>query len=73
MRRVIFGGALAICGLAVLACVVPARALLIAPPPGPVRAAKAEVIVVGRIIALEEKDVSAQQFPKAPQNVNYLP
>jgi hypothetical protein len=71
MRRVLFGGALAICGLGMLAGVVPARALVIAPPPGPIRAAKAEVIVVGTIIALEEKDVSAPQFPKAPQNVNY--
>jgi hypothetical protein len=71
MRRVLFGGAVAICGLGVLAAIVPARALVIAPPPGPMRAAKAEVIVVGRIIALEEKDVSAPQFPKAPQNVNY--
>ena len=71
MRRVLFAGALAVSGLAFLAAVVPARALVIAPPPGPVRAAKAEVIVVGRIIAIEEKDVSAPQFPKAPQNVNY--
>ena len=71
MRRVFFGGALAISGLALLAAVLPARALVIAPPPGPIRAAKAEVIVVGQIIALEEKDVSAPQFPKAPQNVNY--
>jgi hypothetical protein len=71
MRRVLFAGALAVSGLALLAAVVPARALVIAPPPGPVRAAKAEVIVVGRIIAIEEKDVSAPQFPKAPQNVNY--
>jgi len=71
MRRVLFAGALAVSGLAFLAAVVPARALVIAPPPGPVRAAKAEVIVVGRIIAIEEKDVSAPQFPKAQQNVNY--
>src|SRR5689334_12392153 len=71
MRRVLFGGVLALAGVAFLAAVVPARALVIAPPPGPMRAAKAEVIVVGRIIALEEKDVSAQQFPKATQNVNY--
>ena len=71
MRRVLSGGALALSGLALLAAVVPARALVIAPPPGPMRAAKAEVIVVGRIIALEEKDVSAPQFPKATQNVNY--
>jgi hypothetical protein len=71
MRRVLFGGVLAISGFALLATGVPARALVIAPPPGPMRAAKAEVIVVGRIVALEEKDVSAPQFPKATQNVNY--
>jgi hypothetical protein len=71
MRRVFFNGVLAICGLALLAGVVPARALVIAPPPGPLRAAKAEVIVVGRIIAIEEKDVSAPRFPKATDNANY--
>jgi hypothetical protein len=44
---------------------------IMAPPPGPERVAQAQVIVVGRVVALEPKDVSAQQFPKAPQNINY--
>jgi hypothetical protein len=40
------------------ASVVPARALVVAPPPpGPQRLAKVDCIVVGRIIAIEGKDI----------------
>jgi hypothetical protein len=53
-------GLLTMLGLAFLTVTAPARALLVAPPPpGPERIAKVDCIVVGRIVAVEDKDVEA--------------
>src|SRR5262249_48916742 len=58
MRRLLLTGAFALGGLAVLASGGPARAIAIAlPPPGPERAAQAAAIIVGRVVAPEDKDV----------------
>src|SRR5262245_17848089 len=58
MRRMLLAGAFALSGLTVLASSLPARAIAIAlPPPGPERAAQAAVIIVGRVVALEDKDM----------------
>jgi hypothetical protein len=58
MRRLLLAGAFAVGGLAVLASGLPAYALAIAmPQQGPERVAQAAVIVLGRVVALEDKDV----------------
>src|SRR5262245_33692951 len=59
MRRLLLVGAFVAGAWAVLATGVPARALAIALPvvQGPQRVAQAEAIVVGRVVALEDKDV----------------
>jgi hypothetical protein len=50
----------------------PAAALIVAPPPPmPQRVAEADAIVVGRIVSLEEKTVSAQPYARAPQETVY--
>lgn len=51
--------------LMLLATTVPARALVVAPPPGPQRVAQAETVLVGRVVALEDKDM---EVPVAPGN-----
>src|SRR5947209_2877530 len=62
MKQWFFAGLFALSGLVVLASQVPARALVVAPPPsGPQRVARAEAIVVGRVVALEDKDVEVQK------------
>src|SRR5439155_6115982 len=62
MQRLLYAGVFALSGLVVLASQVPARALLIAPPPpGPQRVTKADAIVVGRVVALEDKDVEVNK------------
>jgi hypothetical protein len=50
---------LALAALVVLTAASQARALLIAPPvnPGPMRVAQADAIIVGRVVAHEDKDV----------------
>jgi hypothetical protein len=57
-------------GVALLA-VVPARAMMIAPQPIPARVAAADVVVVGKVTAIEEKTVAATQFPGAKDKVEY--
>src|SRR5437867_3089580 len=62
MQRLLFAGVFALIGLVVLVSQVPARALVVAaPPPGPQRVARAQAIVVGRVVALEDKDVEVQK------------
>ncbi|MCI0376782.1 MAG: hypothetical protein L0215_04180 [Gemmataceae bacterium] len=58
---------LATIAVALLAGVVPARALVVAPPPGPTRVAQADVIVVGRVVAHEPKDIEVMIGPGAKQ------
>src|SRR5438876_6184694 len=61
MRRAMFTGMLSLAGLGVM--VSAARALVIAmPQPGPVRTAQADAVVVGRVVALEDKDVQVQSI-----------
>ncbi len=48
-------------GLVVLSATARARALVAAPPPpGPARVAQAAAIIVGRVAALEDKDIAVQ-------------
>lgn len=62
MRRM----TLAVAGLVLFSGALPARALLVAPPPlGPQRIANVDAIVVGRVIAIEGKDVQAPAAPKS--------
>jgi hypothetical protein len=57
-------------GLLVLACVPAARALVMAPPPPvPERVARADCIVVGKVVALEEQEVMAFPHADAPEKV----
>ncbi len=64
MRRTLFAGLFALSGLTLLASSVPARALVAIPGPvnpGPARAAQSDAVVVGRVVALEDKDIQIQK------------
>jgi hypothetical protein len=64
-------------GLCASACLfvlgkgLPARAMLIAPPPGPMRLAQADTVVVGQVVALEDQDVDAAVAPGIAQKTKY--
>jgi hypothetical protein len=58
-------------GLALLASTAMAKAMMIAPSPIPVRVAQAQVIVVGKLGKVEDKNVSATSFPGAKDKVDY--
>jgi hypothetical protein len=45
--------------------------LVVMPGPIPLRAAKADVVVVGKVTKIEDKTVSAPAFPGAPNKVEY--
>jgi len=51
---------LALAGMISLSTASSARALVVAPPPGPNRVAQADAIVVGRVVAHEDKDIEVQ-------------
>src|SRR5581483_6143826 len=53
------------------AAALPARAMMIAPAPIPQRVAQSEVVAVGKVTAVEDKTVSAPQFPGAKDKVEY--
>src|SRR5262249_43321420 len=57
--------------LALAASATPAFALRIAPAPVPVKVAQADVVVVGKVGKVEDKNVSAPQFPNAPNKVEF--
>jgi len=57
-------------GVALLA-VAPVRAMRIASQPIPARVAAADAVVVGKVTAIEEKTVSATQFPGAENKVDF--
>lgn len=62
----------ALLGLVVLGPPAPARALVaLPPPPGPARAANADTIVVGRIVAIEDQDLETTAAPKSEAKVKY--
>jgi hypothetical protein len=48
-----------------------AYALIIAPPPGPVRIVQSDAVFVGKVIAIEPQDVDAKPFPGAKETVKY--
>jgi len=58
-------------GLALLLVGLPASAMMIAPAPIPQRVAQADVVVVGKVTAIEDKPVSATQVPGAKEKVEY--
>ena len=67
MRRVLTFTFCAV-GLTVLAAGATARAMMIAPPPGPQRVALADAVVIGRVVEIEKNDLSVPSFPGAPAN-----
>jgi hypothetical protein len=71
MRKSFVGGMLVAAGIMLAANASPARALVIAPPPSPVRAAKAECIVIGRVVALEPQDVEAPPAANVNAKMTY--
>jgi len=71
MRKMFFGMLLAPACVAVLCTALPGRAMMIAPPPGPQKLVMADTVIVGRVLAIEDKDVEATQVPNAPQKVAY--
>jgi hypothetical protein len=64
MRNFLFGVILT------LAAAPAVYALVAAPPPGPARIARADTVVVGRIVAHEDKDVESA-IPGSPQKIKY--
>jgi hypothetical protein len=71
MYRVCSVVRLALALLAALAAVLPAYALVAAPSPIAQRVANARTVLVGKVTAIEEKTVSATQWPGAPEKVEY--
>jgi len=61
MRLIVFSSAC----LTLLLVSLPARALLVAPAPIPERVALADVVVVGKITAIEDKTVKAARYPNS--------
>ena len=58
-------------GLLLAALPAPAKAMMIAPAPIPQRVAHADVVVVGKVTAIEEKTVSVALAPGAKDKVEY--
>jgi hypothetical protein len=71
MKRSVIALTAGLTCLAFLASAAPAPAMQIAPWPIPVRVAKADVIVVGKLGKVEEKNVSATAVPGAKDKVEY--
>lgn len=65
MRRQWLALVLAVFGMT--ASTVAAKALMIAPPPGPQRMVGAECVVVGKVTAIEEKTIEASPIAGAPK------
>jgi len=57
--------------LTLLLASLPARALVVAPAPIPDRVALADVIVVGKITAIEDKGVMAARYPASADKVEF--
>src|SRR5437763_13427803 len=58
-------------GLLLVATTASARALMIAPSPINQRVATADVVVVGKVLRIEEKTVAARMFPTATEKTEY--
>jgi hypothetical protein len=69
MQNKLLAAALLCAGLTVPCAYV--HALMIAPPPGPVRIANSDAVFVGRVTAIQPVDVEAAQFPGAKEKVKY--
>jgi hypothetical protein len=54
-----------------LAAAAPVAALVAPPPPVPARVARADCIVIAKIVALEKTEVVAFPYAKAPRKANY--
>ena len=68
MRKYLFA---AILGALALANTAPAFALMIAFRPAPQRAVTADVVVVGKVTAIEKDSVDAVPFPGAKEKISY--
>jgi len=62
MKKFMLAGLAAVSCLAVLIAVAPAKALMIAPPPVPLRVATADLVVVGKVTGFGDKAVPAERF-----------
>jgi hypothetical protein len=71
MRKTLFGALLAPACVLAIGSTVPARALVVAPPPGPQQVGQADTVIVGRVMAIEDKDVAASPVKGSPQKANY--
>ncbi|MBI3822790.1 MAG: hypothetical protein HY289_08935 [Planctomycetes bacterium] len=69
MTKKILALALALAGLAIPAGFAPA--LMIAPPPGPIRIVNSDAVFVGRVLEMEPVDVDAKRFPGAKDTVKF--
>lgn len=69
MRKYLFATTLAVAGL--FAVQSTAGALMIAFQPAPQRALTADVVIVGKVTAIEKDTVDAEQFPGQKQKVAY--
>jgi hypothetical protein len=63
--------ALGLAGFVFLSLTATVSALVIAPAPIPDRVAMADLVIVGKITAIEEKTVLATRFPGAPEKVEH--
>ncbi len=57
--------------LSLLTTAAPVAALVAPPPPIPARVARADCIVIGKIVALEKTEVAAFPYAKAPHKAHY--
>ncbi len=71
MRPILLGGVLACGTLLAIGASLSARAMMIAPPPGPMKVAQADVIVTGQVMGIEDRDVEVPIAPNSPQKVKY--
>jgi hypothetical protein len=71
MRRLLMVGAFASLCMAGLAVPTSARAVAIRPMPGPQQLAQADIVVVGKVLGIEDQDVAAAPFKGATNKVNY--
>lgn len=71
MRRMVMVSLAAVAVAALLSTPLPAKALVAAPLPIPDRVALADVVVIGKLGKVEEKNVSALPYPGAPNKVEF--
>lgn len=71
MRRMMLGGMVALACAAVLTTALPAKALVVAPNPLPVRMVNADLVVVGKVTAIEDKGVMARFAPGVQDKREY--